>query len=33
MVENKHNQKVNVLSVYFDNVTLVDMRLNVKKLF
>lgn len=33
MVENKHNQKVNVLSVYFDNVTLVDMRLNVKKYF
>jgi N-acetylglucosaminyldiphosphoundecaprenol N-acetyl-beta-D-mannosaminyltransferase len=33
MVENKHNQKVNVLSVYFDNVTLVDMRINVKKYF
>lgn len=33
MVENKHNQKVNVLSVYFDNVTLVDMRLNVKNYF
>lgn len=33
MVEKEHNQKINVLSVYFDNVSMVDMRLDIKKYF
>lgn len=33
MVEKEHNPKINVLSVYFDNVSMKDMRTNVKKYF
>ncbi|MEB7996847.1 WecB/TagA/CpsF family glycosyltransferase [Staphylococcus saprophyticus] len=33
MMENNHIDKIDVLSVYFDNVTLLEMRNNIKRFF
>ncbi|NWK84857.1 WecB/TagA/CpsF family glycosyltransferase [Staphylococcus sp. GSSP0090] len=33
MMENNHVDKIDVLSVYFDNVTLIEMRNNIKRFF